>query len=218
MCSCANECVHVGPISTFDLNNSNSGVAQISNRACLWSFRSQTPRDRRHWPHVPSRTLLFKVFFVLSWMGRDEQKVGSCDPFSWLGTCFKAEMIGFLQYFLNFSDWPAVGHDGGVHQGAVAHDHHLRHRQLLQRDVCVHAGDHLHCDLWEISSHERHLRQAPFYPREAVSKGLKVWHFGLVFGAFEITVFLVSPLIGSSIKKIGVKVGENQPNSTYMCR
>jgi len=47
--------------------------------------------------------------------------------------------------------------------------------------------------------------QAPFYPREAVSKGLKVWHFGLVFGAFEITVFLVSPLIGSSIKKIGVK-------------
>ena len=37
MCSCANESVHVGPISTFDLNNSNSGVAQISNRACLWS-------------------------------------------------------------------------------------------------------------------------------------------------------------------------------------
>ena len=34
MCSCANECMHVGPISTFDLNNSNSGVAQISNRAC----------------------------------------------------------------------------------------------------------------------------------------------------------------------------------------
>jgi len=47
--------------------------------------------------------------------------------------------------------------------------------------------------------------QAPFYPREAVRKGLKVWHFGLVFGAFEITVFLVSPIIGSSIKKIGVK-------------
>jgi len=47
--------------------------------------------------------------------------------------------------------------------------------------------------------------QAPFYPREAVSKGLKVWHFGLVFGAFEITVFLVSPIIGASIKKIGVK-------------
>ena len=71
MCSCANECVHVGPISTFDLNNSNSGVAQISNRARLVisrSIRSQTPRDRWHWPHVPSRTLLFKVFFVLSWI------------------------------------------------------------------------------------------------------------------------------------------------------
>ena len=53
-----------------------------------------------------------------------------------------------------------------------------------------------------------HCHQAPFYPREAVSKGLKVWHFGLVFGAFEITVFLVSPIIGASIKKIGVKVGK----------
>ena len=54
----------------------------------------------------------------------------------------------------------------------------------------------------------KHCPQAPFYPREAVSKGLKVWHFGLVFGAFEITVFLVSPIIGASIKKIGVKVGK----------
>jgi len=47
--------------------------------------------------------------------------------------------------------------------------------------------------------------QAPFYPREAVSKGLKVWHFGLVFGAFELTVFAVSPLIGTFLKKLGVK-------------
>merc|ERR1719474_1110345 len=47
--------------------------------------------------------------------------------------------------------------------------------------------------------------QAPFYPREAVSKGLEVWHFGLVFGAFEITVFIVSPIIGTYLNKIGVK-------------
>lgn len=47
--------------------------------------------------------------------------------------------------------------------------------------------------------------QAPFYPREAVSKGLAVWHFGLVFGAFEITVFIVSPIIGSYLNYIGVK-------------
>lgn len=47
--------------------------------------------------------------------------------------------------------------------------------------------------------------QAPFYPREAVSKGLEVWHFGLVFGAFELTVFAVSPLIGTFINKLGVK-------------
>ena len=48
--------------------------------------------------------------------------------------------------------------------------------------------------------------QAPFFPREAVSKGLEVWHFGLVFGAFEITVFIVSPIIGANLNKIGVKV------------
>jgi len=47
--------------------------------------------------------------------------------------------------------------------------------------------------------------QAPFYPREAVKKGLEVWHFGLVFGAFEITVFIVSPIIGNHINKLGVK-------------
>jgi hypothetical protein len=48
--------------------------------------------------------------------------------------------------------------------------------------------------------------QAPFYPREAVKKGLEVWHFCLVFGAFEITVFIVSPLIGANLNRIGVKV------------
>ena len=48
--------------------------------------------------------------------------------------------------------------------------------------------------------------QAPFFPREAVSKGLEVWHFGLVFGAFEITVFIVSPIIGANLNRIGVKV------------
>lgn len=47
--------------------------------------------------------------------------------------------------------------------------------------------------------------QAPFYPREAVSKGLQVWHFGLVFGAFEITVFIVSPIIGANLNRFGVK-------------
>ena len=48
--------------------------------------------------------------------------------------------------------------------------------------------------------------KAPFFPREAVSKGLEVWHFGLVFGAFEITVFIVSPIIGANLNRIGVKV------------
>ena len=55
-------------------------------------------------------------------------------------------------------------------------------------------------------NYELTISQAPFYPREAVSKGLQVWHFGLVFGAFEITVFIVSPIIGANLNRIGVKV------------
>jgi len=47
--------------------------------------------------------------------------------------------------------------------------------------------------------------QAPFYPREAAKKGLEVWAFGLVFGVFEITVFVVSPFIGLGINRFGVK-------------
>jgi len=47
--------------------------------------------------------------------------------------------------------------------------------------------------------------QAPFYPREAAKKGLEVYAFGLVFGTFEMTVFLVSPFIGMGISRFGVK-------------
>jgi len=47
--------------------------------------------------------------------------------------------------------------------------------------------------------------QAPFYPREAAKKGLEVYAFGLVFGTFEMTVFLVSPFIGLGISRFGVK-------------
>jgi len=47
--------------------------------------------------------------------------------------------------------------------------------------------------------------QAPFYPREAAKKGLEVYAFGLVFGTFEMTVFLVSPFIGMGISRYGVK-------------
>ena len=107
------------------------------------------------------------------------------------------------------ADWLPV-HHGGLHEGAVAHHHHLRHCQFLQCHVCLHAGGQ--CSYYVPLMHFEPCGQAPFYPREAVSKGLKVWHFGLVFGAFEITVFLVSPIIGASIKKIGVKVGKKAFN------
>ena len=74
--------------------------------------------------------------------------------------------------------------------------------ELLQCYVCFYAGDIIkHLSISVNSSF-----QAPFFPREAVSKGLEVWHFGLVFGAFEITVFFVSPIIGANLNRIGVKV------------
>ena len=101
MCSCANECVHVGPISTFDLNNSNSGVAQISNRACDHSGLKLLVIDYTDHMYLPAPSFSMCFSYSAGW-GRDEQKVGSCDPFSWLETCSKAEMIGFPQYFLNF--------------------------------------------------------------------------------------------------------------------
>ncbi|ODM87702.1 MFS-type transporter SLC18B1 [Orchesella cincta] len=38
--------------------------------------------------------------------------------------------------------------------------------------------------------------QAPFYPQEAEKKGATPTEYGLVFGVFELTMFLVSPFYG----------------------
>jgi len=46
--------------------------------------------------------------------------------------------------------------------------------------------------------------QAPFYPNEAEKKGASATEYGLVFGIFELTVFIVSPIIGKYLPKIGV--------------
>ncbi|XP_014245481.1 MFS-type transporter SLC18B1-like [Cimex lectularius] len=48
--------------------------------------------------------------------------------------------------------------------------------------------------------------QAPFYPREAEKKGATATEYGLVFGIFELTVFLISPLYGQHLNRIGPKV------------
>lgn len=48
--------------------------------------------------------------------------------------------------------------------------------------------------------------QAPFYPAEAESKGATATEYGFVFGIFELTVFIVSPLYGQYISKIGPKL------------
>ena len=45
------------------------------------------------------------------------------------------------------------------------------------------------------------LFQAPFYPHEAEKKGCVPSEYGLVFGIFELTVFLVSPIIGANLNR-----------------
>ena len=47
--------------------------------------------------------------------------------------------------------------------------------------------------------------QAPFYPAEAEKKGATATEYGLVFGIFELTVFLVSPIIGKCLPRIGIR-------------
>lgn len=47
--------------------------------------------------------------------------------------------------------------------------------------------------------------QAPFYPQEAEKKGATPTQYGLVFGVFELTVFIVSPYIGQNINRMGGK-------------
>ncbi|XP_050309517.1 MFS-type transporter SLC18B1-like [Anthonomus grandis grandis] len=47
--------------------------------------------------------------------------------------------------------------------------------------------------------------QAPFYPAEAERKGCTATEYGLVFGIFEFVVFVVSPLYGQHLNKLGPK-------------
>ena len=47
--------------------------------------------------------------------------------------------------------------------------------------------------------------QAPFYPAVAESKGATATQYGLVFGVFQLIVFLVSPIYGQFISRIGPK-------------
>lgn len=48
--------------------------------------------------------------------------------------------------------------------------------------------------------------QAPFYPGEAEKKGCTATEYGLVFGIFELVVFLISPIYGKYLNRWGPKV------------
>jgi len=47
--------------------------------------------------------------------------------------------------------------------------------------------------------------QAPFYPLEAELKGVSPTQYGMVFGVYELTIFIVSPLLGKYLNTLGVK-------------
>lgn len=47
--------------------------------------------------------------------------------------------------------------------------------------------------------------QAPFYPREAESKGASATQYGLVLGIFQLVVFLVCPPYGKRVHRVGHK-------------
>ena len=51
--------------------------------------------------------------------------------------------------------------------------------------------------------------QAPFYPHEAELKGATATQYSFVFGVFELTVFIVSPLYGQFLEVIGVNFLNN---------
>ncbi|CAK9807234.1 MFS-type transporter SLC18B1 [Anthophora plagiata] len=48
--------------------------------------------------------------------------------------------------------------------------------------------------------------QAPFYPQEAAMKGATASEYGLVFGIFELVVFIISPVYGKNLHRIGPKL------------
>lgn len=43
--------------------------------------------------------------------------------------------------------------------------------------------------------------QAPFYPEEAERKGATATEYGLVFGIFELVIFLTAPIFGQFVMK-----------------
>ncbi|CAH2262327.1 jg26873 [Pararge aegeria aegeria] len=48
--------------------------------------------------------------------------------------------------------------------------------------------------------------QAPFFPQEAEKKGCTATEYGLVFGVFELAVFIISPFYGAHLNKLGPKL------------
>lgn len=52
-------------------------------------------------------------------------------------------------------------------------------------------------------------QQAPFFPQEAEKKGANATEYGLVFGVFELIVFMISPIYGQYLNKIGPKVSHH---------
>jgi len=92
------------------------------------------------------------------------------------------------------------------------------HRLGYNREQMVALTCFCFCNLFQVSTVVRSLMaiidrpcsqamcvslQAPFYPKEAELKGATSTEYGLVFGVFELVVFITSPLVGPRIPKLG---------------
>jgi MFS family permease len=46
---------------------------------------------------------------------------------------------------------------------------------------------------------------APFYPNEALAKGVPPYTFGLIFACYSVAMFIASPLVNGAMNKYGRK-------------
>ena len=46
--------------------------------------------------------------------------------------------------------------------------------------------------------------QAPFFPKEAASKGATATQFGGVFGIIHLAIFIISPIMGTMVSRLGL--------------
>lgn len=80
--------------------------------------------------------------------------------------------------------------------------------RFLGNAVCVSLQVMFITVLYYSFNYRENPLQAPFFPQEAEKKGANATEYGLVFGIFELVVFVISPVYGQYLNRIGPKVSE----------